>query len=360
MTPQSIQLDMMKEFMELNQKTMQGMVTLGNLREEDIAVGTAPKDVVYQENKMTLYHIKPVVEKPFKIPVLIAYALVNRPNVADLQENRSLIRNLVNLGLDVYLIDWGSPTRADRWLTMDDYINDYIDTCVDVIRERHGLDKINILGICQGGTFSLCYTALHQEKVKNLVLTVTPIDFGVGDNLINRWGHAVGDSKMDVDQLVDAFGNIPGDFMNLGFIYLRPFELNLRKYFNMADMFGDEKKLANFLRMENWIFDSPDLVGETYRQFMNDFYLGNKLIKGEVELGGQRVDLSNIKIPILNVYAKYDTIVPPASTTALEEYVGTDDYTVQSYPVGHIGMYVSSKVQNTMPSAVVDWYKERA
>ncbi len=360
MSVNTIPLNMMQEFIELNQKTLAGMTAFSKLREEDIAVGTAPKEEIYRENKMVLYHITPVVEKPFEIPVLISYALVNRPAVADLQADRSLIRNLVKLGLDVYLIDWGYPTRADRWLTLDDYINDYIDTCVDIIRERHGLDKINILGICQGGTFSLCYTSLHQEKVKNLVLTVTPVDFSVGDSLINQWGHVVGEAKMDVDQMVDAFGNIPGDFMNLGFVYLRPFELNLRKYFNMADLFDSQDKLANFLRMENWIFDSPDLAGEAYRQFMKDFYLGNKLVKGEVELGGQRVDLSSIKIPVLNIYAAQDTIVPPASTTALEKYIGSDDYSTQSYPVGHIGMYVSGKVQQTMPVAVADWYKARA
>jgi len=359
-SPNAIQLDMWQEFLQINQKTLQGLSTLSDLTEDDIEVGTAPKEVVYQENKMTLYHITPVVEKPFEIPVLISYALVNRPNVADLQENRSLIRNLVKLGLDVYLIDWGYPTRADRWLTLDDYINGYIDTCVDVIRERHGVDKINLFGICQGGTFSLCYTALHQEKIKNLVLTVTPVDYDVEGSLINSWGHCVGEAQMDVDLLVDAFGNVPGDFMNLGFVYLRPFELNLRKYYNMTDLFDNPTKLKNFLRMENWIFDSPDLAGEAYRQFMKDFYMGNKLIKGEIEIGGQRIDLSSIKIPVLNVYAERDNIVPPASTTALEKYIGSEDYTVQSYPVGHIGMYVSGRVQNTMPPAVTEWYKTRA
>jgi len=356
----AIQMDMLQEFLGISQKTLQGLGTLSSLTEEDIAVGTVPKEVIYKENKMTLYHITPVVEKPFEIPVLISYALVNRPSVADLQENRSLIRNMVKLGLDVYLIDWGYPTRADRWLTLDDYINGYIDTCVDIVRERHNLDKINLFGICQGGTFSLCYTSLHQEKIKNLVLTVTPVDFNVEGSLINTWGHCVGDAQMDVDQLVDAFGNIPGDFMNLGFVYLRPFELNLRKYYNMADLFGSADKLKNFLRMEKWIFDSPDLAGEAYRQFMKDFYLTNKMIKGELEIGGQPIDLSSIKIPVLNIYAEYDTIVPPGSTKALEKYIGTDDYSVESYPVGHIGMYVSGKVQNTMPPAVADWYKARA
>ena len=128
----------------------------------------------------------------------------------------------------------------------------------------------------------------------------------------------------------------------------------------MADILDDEAKLINFLRMEKWIFDSPDQAGETFRQFLKDFYQENKLIKGEVELGGRRVDLKNITIPVLNLYAEKDHLVPPASSIALEEYVGTDDYTVRAFPVGHIGMYVSGRVQKDLPPTIAKWIKKRA
>jgi len=111
--------------------------------------------------------------------------------------------------------------------------------------------------------------------------------------------------------------------------------------------------------MEKWIFDSPDQAGEAYRQFMKDFYQANKLIKGQVEIGEKRVELDNIHIPILNIFAEQDHLVPPASSLALEQYVGSEDYTVRSFPVGHIGMYVSSKVQRELPPTIVDWLKVR-
>jgi polyhydroxyalkanoate synthase subunit PhaC len=107
--------------------------------------------------------------------------------MTDIQENRSTIKGLLATGQDVYLIDWGYPDQADRSLTLDDYINGYLDGCVDHIRATHGLDKINILGICQGGTFSLMYTALHPDKVRNLVTMVTPVDFKTPDNLLSAW-----------------------------------------------------------------------------------------------------------------------------------------------------------------------------
>jgi polyhydroxyalkanoate synthase len=120
---------------ELTQKAGQGRRELKRLREEDIQIGVTPKEEVYREDKVVLYRFKPKVEHSLHIPILIVYALVNRPYIVDLQEGRSLVANLLNLGLDVYLIDWGYPSRGDRWLTLDDYINGYINNCVDVVRE---------------------------------------------------------------------------------------------------------------------------------------------------------------------------------------------------------------------------------
>jgi polyhydroxyalkanoate synthase len=348
------------ELTELNQNIVKGIESLSRIREEDIRVGVSEKEAVHRDNKLVLYRFKPLVEQPFEIPVLISYALVNRPYMADLQENRSMVRNLLKLGLDVYLIDWGYPSRGDRWLTLDDYINGYINDCVDVVRERHDLDKINLLGICQGGTFSLCYASLYPEKLQNLITMVTPADFHVEEGLLNTWaGCTVGSESLDIDLMVDALGNIPGDFMNAGYLMLKPFQLGFQKYLGLVDVLDDGNKVMNFLRMEKWIFDSPDQAGEAYRQFMKDFYQGNKLIKGEVEIGGRRVDLGNITMPVLNIYAEEDHLVPPASSMALENYVGATDYTARSFPAGHIGMYVSGKVQKDLPPAIAEWLKAR-
>jgi polyhydroxyalkanoate synthase len=352
--------DAIHELTEMNRKIVKGIEILSGIREEDISVGVSDKEVVYQEDKLVLHHFRPLVEQPLQIPVLIVYALVNRPYMADLQEDRSLIRNLLKLGLDVYLIDWGYPGREDRWLTLDDYINGYMDNCVEVVRERHKLDQINLLGICQGGTFSLCYASLYPEKVKNLTTMVTPVDFQTKEGLLNSWtGCTVGSDSMDPDLMVAAFGNIPGDFMNFGYLMLKPFQLSIQKYMGLASMLDDEGKVMNFLRMEKWIFDSPDQAGEAWRQFVKDFYQANKLIKGEVEIGGKRVALSNITMPVLNVYAEEDHLVPPASSLALGQYVGSKDYSVRSFPTGHIGMYVSGKVQRDLPPAIAEWLKTR-
>ncbi|MBW4419246.1 MAG: class III poly(R)-hydroxyalkanoic acid synthase subunit PhaC [Myxacorys californica WJT36-NPBG1] len=346
--------------LESIEKLTQGAAIFGKLREEDIQVGVTPKEVIYQEDKVTLYRFTPSVEHSLSIPILIVYALVNRPYIVDLQPDRSLVADLLKLGLDVYLIDWGYVSRADRWLTLDDYINGYLNRCIDVVCDRLSIEQINLLGICQGGVFSLCYSALFPKKVKTLITMVTPVDFHVQEGLLNLWsGCTLATKAFDVDLMVDTLGNIPGEFLNLEFLMLKPFQLGIEKYVGLAEIADREDKLLNFLRMEKWIFDSPDQAGEAYRQFIKDFYQDNKLIRGSLDIGGQRVNLQNIQIPVLNIYAEHDHLVPPQSSIALEQYIGSEDYTVRSFLTGHIGMYVSSKVKQDLPPTIANWLKAR-
>ena len=343
----------MAELAEFQTKLGHGLQNLMEVGE--IPTGVTPKEAVYEEDKLTLYRFQPPASKvQNRVPVLIVYALVNRPYMTDLQENRSIVRGLLDAGLDVYLIDWGYPDRADRFLTLDDYINGYIDRCVNVIRKRHKLDAINLLGICQGGTFSLCYSALHPEKVRNLITMVTPVDFHTPDNILSRWVRHV-----DVDLLVDTMGNIPGELLNATFLMLKPYQLIGQKYLDMVDLLDDSSKVNNFLRMEKWIFDSPDQAGETYRQFIKDFYQKNALMNGGVKIGNRRADLANLTMPVLNVFAEQDHLVPPAASRALEKVAGTKDYTELSFPGGHIGIYVSGKAQKQVPPAIGEWIHAR-
>ncbi|HSQ06155.1 MAG TPA: class III poly(R)-hydroxyalkanoic acid synthase subunit PhaC, partial [Chromatiaceae bacterium] len=252
-------------------------------------------------------------------------------------------------------IDWGYPDQADRSLTMDDYINGYIDRCVDHIREAHGVDKINVLGICQGGAFSLCYSSLHGDKVQNLVTMVTPVDFQTPDNLLSAWVQHI-----DIDLAVDTMGNIPGELLNWTFLSLKPFSLTGQKYVNMVDVLGDQDQLKNFLRMEKWIFDSPDQAGETFRQFIKGFYQKNAFINGGFKIGGQEVALKNVTCPILNIYALQDHLVPPDASRALKGRTGSADYTELAFPGGHIGIYVSGKAQKEVTPAIGNWLNDRS
>lgn len=332
----------------------------------DISVGTTPSDVVYIEDDMKLLHYKPTVEKPLPVPVLILYAFVNRYYILDLQPDKSVVKKLLDEGLDVYIIDWGYPTGSDRYLTLDDYVNGYLNNAVTKVRELSGSDRITLFGVCQGGTLSLMYASLHPEMVKNLVTLVTPVNFDTDKGLLHIWS-----KSLDVDKIVDYFGIIPGDFLNAGFLLTDPFRLVIDKYVGLfsrieceekdtACKLRNEETVKNFLRMEKWIFDSPDQAGEAFRQFMKDCYQKNLLIKNEMKIDGKRIDLKKINMPVLNVMAETDHLVPNEASLPLTDIVGSKDTETLVFPTGHIGIFVGSKSQKEVVPRIAEWLKPRS
>jgi len=320
----------------------------------DTEIAVTPYDVVYEEDRVKLKHYKPTGNIQLKRPLLIVYALINRETMLDLQPGRSVVQNFLQEGIDVYMIDWGYPARKDRYLTIDDHVNGYMDNIVNFILDKHNLDKIHLMGICMGGTFCVIYSALHPEKIKNLVTTVTPTNFDTDQGLLHIWMR-----DMDADRIVDTYGNIPGDIMNMGFLLLNPARLMIDKYVGFIENMANKKFVENFVRMEKWIFDSPDVPGETFRQFIRDCYQKNLLIQSKMEVGGKRVDLKKITMPLLNYYGKYDHLVPPEACELLTSKVGSKDTEDICLDTGHIGIYVSSKCQKEFTPRIARWLKER-
>jgi polyhydroxyalkanoate synthase len=198
------------------------------------------------------------------------------------------------------------------------------------------------------------YSALHPEKIKNLVTTVTPTNFDTDQGLLHIWM-----KNVDADRMVETFGNMPGDIMNLGFLLLNPARLMIDKYVGFLENIDNKVFVENFVRMEKWIFDSPDVPGETFRQFIQDCYQKNLLIQSKMELGGRQVDLKKITMPLLNFYGQYDHLVPPAACELLTSKVGSKDTQDICLQTGHIGIYVSSKFQKEFAPKIAGWLKER-
>ena len=342
-----------QDAVHVQRKLGAGLQTLREVGNFDY--GATARQEVWRDGKTVLYRFIGEKAPTAKVPLLLSYALVNRPYMVDLQEDRSLVKGLLALGEDVYIIDWGYPDRSDRFLTLEDYIERFIGGAVDHLRASHGVDAINLLGICQGGAFSLCYAALNPEKVRNLVTMVTPVDFHTEDNMLSNWTRG-----MDVDLFVDTLGNVPADMMNFCYLTLKPWRNFVQKYVGLVDILDDRKAVEDFLRMEKWIFDSPDQAGEAFRQFVKEFYQGNGFVEGGINIGGREVHLGLVEMPVLNVYAENDHLVPPSASKPLKDLVGTGDYSELSFRGGHIGIYVSGRAQKQVPAAIHEWLAERS
>ena len=282
---------------------------------------------------------------------------MNRPYIVDLRENRSVVAHFVRAGFPTYLIDWGTPTRAERFLSMDDYVNGYLRNVVDYLCERLAVDKINLLGYCMGGTLSTMFTAIHQEVVKNLILLTTGIDFEKRNGLISLWSDQ---RYFDVDKLVDTMGNVPAAFMQGSFLMLKPVQNLIEKQIHLMENIHNEKFVDDFMYMETWLNDNIPVPGEVYREFAKYLFQQNLLVKNRMRVGKHLVDLRKITCPLLNLMGKNDDLVPCCQSETLNGLVSSTDNEKIVWPAGHIGLAVGGKAQAELWPRVVDWLAKRS
>ncbi|HEY7778199.1 MAG TPA: class III poly(R)-hydroxyalkanoic acid synthase subunit PhaC [Nitrososphaeraceae archaeon] len=324
-------------------------------RGNHISVGDTPNDVVYETKLFRLLHYRSLVKKVSPTPILVVYALINRSYVLDLQPNKSWIRHLLSQGFDIYLLDWKSPTRNDKFVSFDDYVNCYIDDCVEIVQNNNSTDKITLHGYCMGSSMSAMYTALHEEKIKNLVTIAPVIDTSKDSTVIANISR-----EMDIDKLVSTIGFLPPEKLYECYSILKPFKQGVNKYFNLIENIENESFVQNFLRIEKWLYDTPPIAGETIKQWINDIYKNNLLFKNQFKLGKLTVDLKKINVPLLNIVAEEDHLVSPECSVPLNEAVSSEDKRLIRFHTGHVGLIASSYSQNNVLPKVGQWLKTRS
>lgn len=326
-------------------------------RAQRVRKGVSPSETVYEEDRLKLRRYLSNQKPGHRTPLVVIYALVNRPYILDLKPGRSVVANFVAQGFDTYLVDWGIPTDADRHLTLDDYVNGYMANVVDYLCERNGTDTVNVLGYCMGGTMSAMFTALHPERVKNLILLAAPIDFATQDGLLNVWSRP---EYFDVDRFVDAFGNCPPEFLQACFLMLRPVGNLLEKPINFFEHLHEEKFVEDFLTTETWLNDNIPVPGEVYREFIKYLYQQNLLTQNRMPVGKHIVNLKNITCPVLNIMASKDDLVPCTQGTPFNDLVGSKDrQTILLEGSGHIGLAIGGRAQKEVWPQACDWLAKR-
>jgi class III poly(R)-hydroxyalkanoic acid synthase PhaC subunit len=298
-------------------------------------------------------------QKDLTTPILIIYAFINRHYILDLLPEVSVVRSLLNQGLDIFAADWGTPSTYDKSLTIGHFVNSYLDKSIDLIRKVTKSDKVSLFGYCWGGNLALMYASIHPEKIKNLVTVATPGDFDLDDSLLAIWTKA-----MKEDLLLDTFGNLPGILLNAAFILRNPIEYG-HKYFHFFEQPRTLESVAQFLATEAWLNDSPPIIGEIYREFVEYCYKQNLLIKNKMRIGdgnnNKVVNLKNIDMPFLNIVAKRDDLVAPSSSKALNDAL-TDSHDKSTIELnsGHVGLMIGKDAHKELWPKVGKWLKERS
>jgi polyhydroxyalkanoate synthase len=321
--------------------------------------GQSPKEVIWTKNKAKLYHYEPMVEKRFPVPILMIYALINRPYVLDLMPGNSLVEFLVGQGFDVFMLDWGTPGDEDKNLSFDDYVLDYIPRAVKKVLRASHAEEITLLGYCMGGTMTAMYAALFPGKpLRNLVLLTAPTDFAPDE--MGLFGVWTSEKYFNPDRVVEAFGNVPADLIDTGNRMVRPVTNYVGSYVTMWDRIMQGKSMDTWLAMSKWVNDGVPFPGEAFRQWIRDFYQQNKLVKGEITLRGRRVDLSNITCPVLNIAGKKDHICTLPQAEATMRLISSQDKEFFVVDAGHVGLLTGSEARKVLWPKLLTWMESHS
>jgi poly[(R)-3-hydroxyalkanoate] polymerase subunit PhaC len=324
-----------------------------------VRTGQSPKTVIWRRNKAQLYRYVATTERKFHIPVLLVYALINRPYVLDLLPGNSLVEYLVAHGFDVYLLDWGVPGAEDADLGFDDYVLDYLGAAVRQVARVAECDAVSLFGYCMGGTMAAMYTALATPgTVRNLALLTAPIGFARGSSgLLGEW---LGSAALDVEHLCAAFGIIPPEVIDLGMKMLRPVPNYIGTQVGMWDRLRRGAPMDTWLAMSKWVNDGIPFAGVAFRQWVVECYQRDALVKADLRLRGQVVDLSSVTAPLLVVAGSKDHICTVEQAEAIMPLVASSDKRSVIFDAGHVGLLTGGEARAQLWPTVRGWLAPRS
>ena len=307
---------------------------------------TTEFDVIFTQGNSRLLHYRN--SRTPKKPLLIVYAPINRFHIMDLSPERSVVRDLLSYDIDVYILDWGSPSWSDD-LSLEDYVST-LRRSVKVIRTRTGLKTVSLLGYCWGGIIALVYGALDSKDIDKIALMAAPIDSSKDSTILATWA-----KQLDVDKLMDEFGHMDAIMLDLGFLMRNPPRYAFDKYVKFFEKSGDAKFAETFIAVEKWLHNTPIIPGNLYRKIIKDCYKNNLLIANSMWVSGEKVNLANISAPLLTIVAENDDLVSPESTLAINDQISSKDKKVLQIPGGHVGLCAGKKAHETLWPEVSKW-----
>ena len=324
---------------------------------QKVPTGLTPKEVIWTKNKALLYHYLPRVEQRHRTPLLLIYALINKPYILDLYPGNSFVEHMVEQGFEVYLLDWGNWGPEDRTVSIDELVLEYIPKTVRKVVRHSGQETVSILGYCIGGILTTIYTALHPDApLRNVAFMAAPVDFDHA-GLFGAW---LDPRYFPVDQVLAAYDNMPGELIELGAKLLKPITNFVTPYVNLARRLDDDRYVQGWAAMYQWVNDRQDFPGAAFRQLVTDLSQQNRLIRGELTMGGRPVELSNIHWPALLIAAERDHIAPLDSTLPLFDRIASRDKQKLVVTAGHVGLVAGRGAIRGLWPQVSDWLAARS
>ena len=345
------------QFMAMQEK----LQTLSKVLTTRAPIAQTPKEVVWTLNKAKLYRYVPMLpeEKLHPVPLLLVFALMNRPYILDLRPGHSFVEFMLQHGYDVCLLDWGAPGIEDKNLKFDDYTLEYMPRAIRRMKEVSGATEFSQLGWCIGAILSTIYAALRPDDgLRNLILLTAPLDFSNKESItFARW---VDERYFDVDKVLGMFGNMPPEMIEYGAKALKPVENYIGNYLRLWDNLDNPQVIDAWHAMNTWVTDNIPLAGGVFRQLVVDLYRNDRLMQGTLTIRGEKVDLSQLRAKLLTVIAEADHITPPCQSESILTKVGSTDKTALRIPGGHIGIMAGSGASKRTWPQIDGWLAQRS
>jgi len=335
--------------------------TLSKVMTTRAAIAQTPKELIWTLNKAKLYRYIPVVPpaKRHQVPLLMVFAIMNKPSILDLRPGHSFCEFMVSQGYDLFLLDWGAPGPEDKNLKFDDYTLEYLPRAIRKLKVVSGSQQFSMLGWCLGALIATMYAALRpNDGLKNLTLLTAPLDFTDREKLtFAQW---TDERYFNVDKVLQAFGNMPGEMVDYGAKALKPVENYVRSYLTLWDNLDNPHIVEAWHAMNTWVTDLIPMAGGAFRQLIVELYRDNKLVKGQMMLKGERIDLSTIRANLLTVIAEGDHITPPCQSESITSLVSSTDKEIFRVPGGHIGIMAGSGANKRTWPHINAWLAPRS
>ncbi len=273
-------------------------------------LATTPGKVVFQNELLQLIQFSPTTDKVRELPIVMVPPWINKYYILDLTAQKSFIRYVVDQGITVFVVSWVNPDERLADKTFEDYVLDGLLKAVDAAKRETGLDEINVLGYCVGGTAlstGLAYLADRGEQpFRSCTLLTTQVDFSLAGDLLLF----TDDTQLaSLEALMTERGFLDGSRMANVFNLMRPRDL-IWPYIVNNYMLGKKPFPFDLLF---WNQDSTRMAAANHCFYLREFYNENRLAKGEMKIGGVTLDIKNITLPIFSVAAREDHIAPAAS-----------------------------------------------
>lgn len=330
------------------------------LTQDDAVVGATPKDVVWTHRKTTLYRYRSD-RRRHAVPVLLVFALINRPDIFDLRPGNSFVEFLLEEGYDVFLVDWGYPGEEDADVGLEAYVCDELEWSVREVLRHSGSAQCSLVGWCIGAALSAMFLTRDARRaggprVRNAVLLTMPVD--TDDCLYTSWLRR---DSFDPALVTAAFPAVPGAMVDWANKMMKPvtnYVTTPRRLLESVRA-GRADRVAH-QTMAKWVADNPPFAGRAYREWITWMYQENRLVRGEVVLRGERVDLADVDASLLVVTADADHIAPRHSTMPFLDLVTCPDVTHLDRAGGHIGLMAGSKARRELWPDIAAWLETRS